>query len=143
MRQLNVLTKLAAITALAMTCVGTARAITDSGSWGRNRLNQTVFILNDIITFKNDANGRRTDEEISVVPFEGECVWVGQPATTDAYALDCRHGTLSPLAGGYFKIRFSKSHKNECRRGTTIYECTIGCRPHRVPAVFVEEPYEC
>lgn len=106
-------------------------------------MNQTVFILNDITTFKNDARGRRTVEQVSVVPFDGECAWVGETASTRAHALDCRHGRLSPLAGAYFTIRFSKVHRNECGRGTTIYECTAGCKPLRVPKVFVEEPYEC
>ena len=72
------LAKLAAVATAAMICFVTAKAVeTDSGSWGRNRLNQTVLILNGIRTYKNDAKGRRTDETISVVPFEGECAWVG------------------------------------------------------------------
>lgn len=131
-------------TVVFMTCIVTAEATeTDSGSWGRNRLNQTVLILNGIHTLKNDSKGRRTDEIISFAPFEGECMWVGQTSTTDAHALDCRYGKSSPLSGAYFKIRFSKTHSNGCGRGTTIYECDSGCKPRRVPKVIIEEPYEC
>lgn len=137
--------KLAALVTLAIACVGNVKAaVNDSGSWGRNRLNQTVLVyINEVITFKNDPKGRRTDEVISTVSLDGECNWVGQSDTTNAYALDCRHGTTSVLAGAYFKFRFSKTHRNKCGRGSTIYECAIGCTAHRVPKVIVEEPYEC
>jgi hypothetical protein len=143
MRHSPSLATLGAFLIAGIACFGARAQVSDSGSWGRNRLNQTVLILNDITTFKNDAKGRRTDETVSVVPFERECVWVGLSPTTHAYALDCRHGSSSPLAGAYFKIRFSKTHRNECGRGSTIYECTVGCEGRQVPAVFVAEPYEC
>ena len=127
----------------SIACFGVKAQVSDSGSWGRNRLNQTVLILDDITTFKNDAKGRRTDETVSVVPLESECVWVGRSPTANASALDCRHGSSSPLAGAYFKIRFSKTHRNACGLGSTIYECAVGCKGRQVPSVFVAEPYEC
>jgi hypothetical protein len=120
---------------------GVACAQTDSGSWGRNRLNQTVGILpGTIYTYENDGNGRRTGLPVSEAPFVGECTWIG---SSDSGALDCRDGRASPLAGSYFKIRFSETHRNECGRGSIIYECTSGCQPPRVPRVFIAEPYEC
>ena len=133
----------AAVALAAVSWTHTALAINDSGARGSNRLNQTVFIVNDIYTYKNDSKGRRTDETVSVVPFDGECTWVGLSSTEEAHALDCRNGKASPLAGAYFRIYFNKSHRNVCRRGSTIYECTAGCQPSRVPKVLVEEPYEC
>ena len=139
----SILARLGALLIVCIACFGASAQVSDSGSWGRNRMNQTILILGDITTFKNDAKGRRTDEKVSAVPFESECVWVGLSPTTDATALDCRHGSLSPLAGAYFKIGFSKSHSNACGRGALIYECTFGCKGRRVPAVFVAEPYEC
>ena len=135
---------LSALAIVGSTHSGVARAqASDSGSWGRNRLNQTILITGDIITFKNDAKGRRTDEAISTVAFDGECVWVGVTPSTQANALDCRQGTSSPLAGTYYKFRFSKTHRNQCGRGSLIYECQTGCGSSRAPSVFVAEPYEC
>jgi hypothetical protein len=131
-------------TLFMMGAVEQAFAITDSGAWGSNRLNQTVYIVgSEIYTDKNDSKGRRAGPTVSTVPFNGECSWSGQTSTVDAHALDCQRGTVSPLAGAYFSIRFSKAHRNQCGRGSIIYECISGCQPSRVPRVLVEEPYEC
>jgi hypothetical protein len=132
------------VSLLTMCAAESAFAITDSGAWGSNRLNQSVYIVADnIYTEKNDSKGRRTGSTTSVVRFDSQCIWVGQTSIVDPNALDCKRGTASPLAGAYFKIRSSKSHRNQCRRGSIIYECVSGCRPSRVPKVLVEEPYEC
>lgn len=118
-------------------------AYSSEEAWGKNRQGETIRIHAEIYTYKNNKNGQRGTVPFSHVPFEGECIWSGQTPISNAYALDCRHGALSPLAGAYFKIRFSKSHKNVCGPGSIIYECSSGCKPSRVPKLFVAEPYEC
>ena len=144
MYRLQMLVALFLVTSFATAAVKTESGTTDSGAWGRNRINQTVAIFPlTIYTYKNDDKGRRTDEIISKVPFNDECVWLGPAPGEEAHALDCRGGKASPLAGTYFSIRFSKSHKNVCGRGSSIFECTINCTSRKVPKVFVEDPYEC
>ncbi|MGM9482509.1 hypothetical protein ACS5PN_15060 [Roseateles sp. NT4] len=137
--------RLAALAAAMLASSDAADAVTNTGSWGKNRLNQTVVVnIGDIITFKNDAKGHATNKQVAAVAFEGECAWVGEsPVTGGPEALDCRQGKSSPLTGAYFRIRFSETHSNMCRRGTVIYECVQGCEPRRVPRLFVEEPEEC
>lgn len=78
MYRLQILVALFLVASFAMAAVKTESGTTDSGAWGRNRINQTVAIFPlTIYAYKNDDKGRRTDEIVSEVPFNDECVWLG------------------------------------------------------------------
>jgi hypothetical protein len=110
---------------------------------GTNRLGEYVVISElEVLVYPLKKNGKRADWPLAEYKTQEACKamgWVTRPGQT----LDCRGGSLSPIAGAVYKVKQSRAHRNNCGPNPRVWVCVSGCAPKRVPTLLIEDDYEC